>query len=105
MARPIDCCDPDPAGTRLRVRVVPRARQSALVGVHGGALRVRVAAPPVEGKANAALAALLADALALRRRDVEVVAGARGRDKIVRIHGLDPATVAGRLPIRANGGG
>ncbi len=97
MATPIDWCEPDPCGARLRVRVVPRASRGGIAGTHGAALRVRVAAPPVEGKANRELVATLAEALGLRPRDLEVVAGLRGRDKVVRIAGLDPAEVAVRL--------
>jgi uncharacterized protein len=82
----------------LRVRVQPRAPRSEIVGWRAdGALSVRVAAPPVEGQANAALAALLADALDVRRTAVSVEHGARGRDKLVRIAGLTPAQVRRRL--------
>ncbi len=97
MATTIDCCEPDPAGTRLRVRVVPRSRRSAVAGPSGAALRVRLAAPPVEGRANRELVATLAAALGLRARDLEVVAGLRGREKVVRVAGLAPAEVAARL--------
>jgi uncharacterized protein len=82
----------------LRVRVQPRAPRSEIVGWRAdGALSVRVAAPPVEGQANAALAALLADALDVRRTAVSVEHGARGRDKLVRIAGLTPTQVRQRL--------
>ena len=97
MATTIDCCEPDPAGTRLRVRVVARASRSAIAGPSGAALRVRVAAPPVEGRANRELLATLAAALGLRPRDLEVVSGARGREKTVRVAGLAPGEVAARL--------
>jgi uncharacterized protein len=82
----------------LRVRVQPRAPRSEIVGWRAdGALSVRVAAPPVEGQANAALAVLLADALDVRRTAVSVEHGARGRDKLVRIAGLTPTQVRQRL--------
>lgn len=58
-----------------------------------GALSVRVAAPPVEGRANAALAAVLAEALGLRASAVTVERGARGRDKLVKVAGLTAADV------------
>jgi uncharacterized protein (TIGR00251 family) len=78
----------------LRVRVQPRASRSEIVGWRAdGALSVRVAAPPVQGQANAALAALLAGALDVRPSAVTVEHGARGRDKLVRITGLTPAEV------------
>jgi uncharacterized protein len=82
----------------LRVRVQPRASRSEIVGWRAdGALSVRVAAPPVQGKANAALAALLAGALDVRPSTVTVERGARGRDKLVRITGLTPAEVRQRI--------
>jgi uncharacterized protein (TIGR00251 family) len=86
------------SGDLLRVRVQPRASRSEIVGWRAdGALSVRVAAPPVEGRANAALADLLADALDVRRSAVTIELGSRGRDKLVRISGLTPAQVRQRL--------
>jgi uncharacterized protein (TIGR00251 family) len=80
------------------VRVRPGAARSEIVGWRAdGALSVRVAAPPVEGRANAALAALLAGALGLRPTAVTVERGARGRDKLVRVAGLTPADVRRRI--------
>ncbi len=87
----------DGEGVRFAVRVVPRARRSEVVGVQGEALKVRVAAPPVEGKANEALRAFLAERLGLRRQQVEIVAGHRGRRKVVRVQGLSPRQVRERL--------
>jgi uncharacterized protein (TIGR00251 family) len=80
------------------VRVQPRASRSEIVGWRAdGALSVRVTAPPVEGQANAAVAALLAEALGLRPSAVTVERGARGRDKLVRVEGLTPAEVRQRI--------
>ena len=70
-------------GTRLRLRVKPGARSSAIVGLHGGALKITVGAPPERGKANDAVAVLLAGALGLPRGGVAVVAGAASHDKVV----------------------
>jgi len=82
----------------LRVRVQPRAPRSEIVGWRAdGTLNVRVAAPPVEGQANAELAALLAGALDLRRSAISVAHGARGRDKLVRVAGLTSAEVRQRI--------
>src|ERR671928_1997493 len=73
---------------RFPVRVQPRAARSEIIGIRGDALKVRVAAPPVDGAANAALVELLAAALGIPRRNVRVVAGASSRSKIVEIqHG------------------
>ena len=71
----------------FEVRVVPRASRSAVAGTHDGALKVRVAAPPVEGAANEELVRFLARALGVSRRDVEIVGGHTSRTKIVRAAG------------------
>lgn len=63
-----------------------------------GILRARVAAPPVEGAANAALLRLIADELGVARRDVRLVAGANGRTKVVVVDGIDPDRVLERWP-------
>ena len=77
------------ASTRIRLRVAPGSGRTAVVGRHGDGWKVSVAAPAEHGKANDALVALLADTLALRRADIEVVAGRGSRDKIVAVSGLD----------------
>lgn len=85
-------------GRLLRVRVQPRASRSEIVGWRAdGALSVRVAAPPVEGRANAAVAALLAEALDLRPSAVTVERGARGRDKLVRVEGVTLEEIRRRI--------
>jgi uncharacterized protein len=82
----------------LRVRVQPRAPRSEIVGWRAdGTLSVRVAAPPVDGQANAALAALLAGALDLPPSAVTVAHGAHARDKLVRIAGLTSTEVRKRI--------
>jgi uncharacterized protein len=82
----------------LRVRVQPRASRSEIVGWRAdGALSVRVAAPPVEGRANAAVAALLAGALDLRPSAITVERGARGRDKLVRVEGVTLEEIRRRI--------
>ncbi|HAL61020.1 MAG TPA: YggU family protein [Chloroflexi bacterium] len=70
------------------VRVVPRAKKNEIVGVEGGALRVRITAPPIRGKANEALVEFLAQALGVRKRQVEIVRGQRVRNKTIRVRGL-----------------
>jgi len=88
---------PDPAGARLRVHAVPRASRSEIAGLHGGALRVRLQAPPVDGKANRALLEFLAGRLGLPPRALALLSGEAGRHKTVRIAGLSPGEVARRL--------
>ncbi len=87
----------DGPSTRLRVRVSPGAARSEVVGRHGEAWKVRVAAPPEGGKANAALIELLATTLGVARSEVEVVAGHGSRDKTVEVRGLAAVDVAGRF--------
>ena len=72
------------AGCELRVQVVPNAGRTAVAGVHDGALRVRLAAPAIEGRANAELLQWLARALGLPRRAVTLVGGELSRRK--RLH-------------------
>lgn len=69
------------------VRVVPRASRSEIVGEHDGALRVRLAAPPVEGAANEELVRLLARALGVPARAVEIKSGHASKTKLVRVAG------------------
>jgi uncharacterized protein (TIGR00251 family) len=84
-------------GLSLRVRVQPRASRDALSGEREGALVVRLTAPPVEGAANEALARFLGKTLGVAPSAVRVVSGAGGRNKVVRVAGLDPATARERL--------
>jgi uncharacterized protein (TIGR00251 family) len=84
-------------GVELRLRVAPGARVERIAGVHGGALNVAVQAPPEKGRANDRVVELLAEALGLAPRALVVVAGATAKDKVVRIQGLDAATVRARL--------
>lgn len=90
--------------TRVRVRVAPGAARTELVGRHGDAWKLRVSAPPADGRANEAALRLLADALELPRRDVDLVSGHASRDKIVALSGIDPAEARRRLA-RACGDG
>jgi uncharacterized protein (TIGR00251 family) len=84
-------------GLTLRVRVQPRASRDALGGERQGALVVRLTAPPIEGRANEALARVLADALGIAPSAVRLVRGETGRDKLVSIAGIDAATARARL--------
>jgi uncharacterized protein len=84
-------------GVTFSVKVVPRASCSQVEGWHGDALKVRLQAPPVEGKANAALIALLADVLAIGKGQVDIISGETGRHKLVRVQGLSADQVKMRL--------
>lgn len=75
--------------TVLKVRVTPGARLSRVLGPHGDAVKVAIAAPPEGGRANAALRAFLAERLGLKLSAVRVLRGASSRDKRIGVEGLD----------------
>lgn len=92
-----DPVTPHPDGAAIAFRVVVRAPRTAVAGRHGAAYRVRLAAPPVEGAANAELLRHLASVLGVRVADLRLVMGERSRDKVVVVTGLDAVTVRARL--------
>lgn len=73
---------------RLTIHVQPRARRTEVAGLHGAAIRVRLAAPPVDGAANDELVRYLASRLGVARRAVRIVAGATARRKVVEVDGV-----------------
>ncbi len=83
---------PTDAGVELRVRVKPRASKSRVVGVRDGELEVAVAAPPVDGEANAELTAFMAKTLGVSRGAVAVCRGEASRHKTVSVRGVDSET-------------
>jgi uncharacterized protein (TIGR00251 family) len=78
---------------RFRVRLQPRASRNEIAGVLDGVLRVRLHAPPVDGEANEALVAFLAERLAVPRRGVRIVTGATSRTKMIEVEGISSAAV------------
>jgi len=84
-------------GAVLELLVQPRSSRSRVVGEHDGRLKIQLAAPPVDGEANAALLAFLADALRVKRADVALLAGETGRRKRVRIAGVTAAAAVAAL--------
>lgn len=79
---------------RLSVHVQPGARQTSFAGLHGNALKIRLAAPPVDGKANACLQAFLADFLDLPKSAIELISGQASRQKVLRIRGAGASATA-----------
>jgi uncharacterized protein (TIGR00251 family) len=84
-------------GAAFPVRVVPRASKNEISGRHGGAVKIRLTAPPVEGAANVALIEFLAEVLDVRKNQIEILSGHTSRDKIVCVVGLTPRQVEERL--------
>jgi uncharacterized protein YggU (UPF0235/DUF167 family) len=85
-------------GVRFSVRLTPRGGADRVDGVMDGVLRARVAAPAVDGAANAALLRLVADALKVPRRDVRLVAGATARTKVIAVDGVVPERLLALWP-------
>jgi uncharacterized protein (TIGR00251 family) len=81
----------------LPVKVIPNAPQNAVAGWHGDALKVKVHAPALEGRANEELCEFLADQLGLARRAVTVAQGKKSPHKLLRLAGLSLAEVTARL--------
>ncbi|MDD3353409.1 DUF167 family protein [Zoogloea sp.] len=77
----------------LSLHVQPGAKKTEFAGLHGDALKIHLAAPPVDGKANAALIAFIARAAGVSKASVELVSGEASRAKRVRIRGAAPGAV------------
>jgi uncharacterized protein (TIGR00251 family) len=82
---------------RFTVHAQPRASRTEIVGEHGEAVKIRLAAPPVEGAANAELVSFLAKKLGVPTASIRVVRGERGREKLVDVKGIDPDELRARL--------
>jgi len=97
MAAPLP--SPTPPSCTLEIKAVPNAPRSAVVGRLGDALKVKVHAPALEGRANEELCEFLADALSVPRRAVTLLRGDKSRQKVVRIDGLGLAEAKRRLKV------
>ena len=87
------------APVRIPVKAVPGASRDQIVGMLGGRLKIKIAAPPEDGKANAAICELVAATLGLKTRQVEVVAGHGNAEKVLEVRGMDAADVSRLLGI------
>lgn len=87
----------DGDGIVLTLHIQPGAKKTEVAGRHGDALKIRLAAPPVDGKANEALIAFLAKALGVPKANVELVAGQTSRAKRLRVAGVAPAAAEAAL--------
>jgi uncharacterized protein len=81
----------------LRIHVVPNAKIDKVVGEHGGAIKIKLRASAVEGKANAALISFLAERLNVPTRTIVLLRGHKSRDKLVRVDGLSEQELRHRL--------
>jgi len=86
-----------PDGCSLVVRVHPWAKKNAVIGLHDGALKLSLNAPPVDGKANEALIAFIAEQINVPRSKIALIAGATSRSKTLRITGKSAAEVEAAL--------
>ena len=93
------------APTLSHIRVIPRARRTEISGRRGDAILVRLAAPPVDGAANDALVACLAERLGLPQRQITIARGATARDKTVAVDGLASAEIERRLGLEGTATG
>ena len=84
-------------GARIAIRVQPRASRNTISGVRAGILRIRVTAPPVDGQANAAAIALLAQALDVPKSTIHLVKGASSREKTLTVESMSQEEVDQRL--------
>jgi uncharacterized protein len=81
----------------LRLHVIPNAKANRVMGAHGAAIKIKLRAPAVEGKANAALRSFLAEELKIPERNVALVSGQKSRNKLIRIDGLSEEDARSRL--------
>lgn len=88
-----------PSSCLLGIKAIPNAPRTEVVGWLGDALKIKVHAPPVEGRANEVLCEFLAESLGLPKRAVAVLRGDTSRQKTIRIEGLDLAAVKARLGV------
>jgi hypothetical protein len=84
----------------LRFHIVPNAKQDKVAGEHGGAIKIKLRAPAVEGKANAALRSFLAEELKISDRSILLARGQKSREKIIQIEGLSEGEVRSRLLVK-----
>jgi uncharacterized protein (TIGR00251 family) len=84
-------------GLLLPVRAVPRASKNEIQGIHGNALKIRLQAPPVEGRANEALIRFLSDVLDIPRSQLSIASGETGRNKAVLITGISKAELIEKI--------
>lgn len=84
-------------GVKLTLFIQPKASKNEIIGAHNGALKIKITAPPVDGKANAELVEFLSEILEIPKRQIEILKGETGRNKSVEIFGLSEDEVQKKL--------
>ncbi len=104
MAEPVNgaITEVGPGIVRIACRVQPRASKQGVRGMHGSAIKISLNTPPVDGKANAALCALLADILDVSKSSVSLHSGQTSRDKTVEVCGINQAQAIAVLQQKVN---
>lgn len=87
-------------GVKLTLFIQPKASKNEIIGPHNGALKVKIMAPPVDGKANAELVEFLSEILGIPKRQIEILKGETGRNKSVEITGLTAEEVSIKLGLK-----
>lgn len=85
-------------GVEIRVFVLPRSSQSKIVGIHDGALKIKITRPPVDGAANAECCRVIAKHLGIPKSQVQLIRGAASRSKILLVNGISESEMRGKLP-------
>lgn len=88
----------------LRIHVVPNAKTDKVIGKHGGAIKIKLRAPAVEGRANVALCKFLAEELEIPQRSIVLEHGHKSREKMIRVDGLSEEDMQRRLLLSAQSG-
>jgi hypothetical protein len=87
----------------LEVQIIPNAGKNQIAGWHGGRIKIKIKAPPVDGKANEELVRYLAEALGVHRRDIVIERGETGRSKTISIAGMSDSEALSRLGVQIIG--
>jgi hypothetical protein len=85
------------AGLVVRLHVLPRAKRCEIAGVHNGALKIKVTAPPVDDAANRAIVEFLSKLLDLSKSSLQILSGFKSRDKILQVKGLSRSDFLARI--------
>lgn len=88
---------PNTAESGVKLRVIPNARRSEVVGMHGESVKLKVASPAVQGRANEAVLELVAERVGVGIREVRLISGEKAREKLIAVSGLSAEEVRRRL--------